>query len=179
MDEMPKTQYILPRELVSAAVESQVALRKVVEQIDRGHLVVRNVPLIAGEITATDLYWFLSLVARHRAFDSIEGRAQSAAGVALHSPAGKVIAAFIRRFFKRIRDAICGPKKRAALGVSAMGAAASLARFIAEHFGLQEEMAKAVATSVLVAILMATKGAFCDVTEEKALKAILEAARIE
>ena len=40
-------------------------------------------------------------------------------------------------------------------------------------------MAKAVATSVLVAILVATKGAFCDVTEEKALKAILEAARIE
>ena len=179
MDELPKRPYALPRELVSAAVESQAALRKVVEHVDRGHLVVRNVPLIAGEISATDLYWFLLPVARPRAFDSIEGRPQAAAGVSLHSPAGKVIAAFIRRFFKRIRDAICGPQKSAALGASAVGAAASLARFVAGHFGLQEEMAKAVATSVLVAILMATKGAFCDVTEEKALKAILDAARIE
>ena len=179
MDELPGRPSILPRELVGAAVESQAALRKVVEHVDGGYLVVRNVPLIAGEISATDLYWFLSPVARHGTFDSIEGRPQAAAGVSLHSPAGTVIAAFIRRFFKRIRDAICGPKKSTALGVSAVGAAASLARFIAEHFGLQEEMAKAVATSVLVAILVATKGAFCDVTEEKALKAILEAARIE
>jgi hypothetical protein len=179
MDEIPGTSYILPIELVSAAVESQAKLRKVVEHFDDGHLVVRNVPLIAGEMSATDLYWFLAPVARQRASRVIEGRPQAAAGVSLHSPAGKVIAAFIRRFFKRIRDAICGPKKNTALGVSAMGAAASLARFIAEHFGLQEEMAKAVATSVLVAILMATKGAFCDVTEEKALKAIIEAARID
>src|SRR6266700_918259 len=128
MDELPERPYVLPRELVTAAVESQAVLRKVVEHFDGGHLVVHNVPLIAGEIGATDLYWFLSPVARHRAFDSIEGRPQAAAGVSLHSPAGKVIAAFIRSFFRRIRDAICGPKKSAALGVSAVGAAASLAR---------------------------------------------------
>src|ERR1700730_6644053 len=133
MDEIPERPYALPRELVSAAVESQAALRKVVEHVDGGYLVVRTVLLIAGEISATDLYWFLSPIARHRAFDSMEGRPQAAAGVSLHSPAGKVIAAFIRKFFERIRDAICGPKKSTALGVSAMGAAASLARFIVEH----------------------------------------------
>ncbi len=176
---MPERPYVLPRELVSAALESQAALQKIVENVDGGYLVERNVPLIAGEISATDLYRFLSPVGRHRAFDSIEGRPQASSGVSLHSPAGKVIAAFIRKFFKRIRDAICGPKKSTAIGASAMGAVASLARFIAEYFGLQEEMAKAVATSVLVAILMATKGAFCDVTEEKALKAILDAARVD
>jgi hypothetical protein len=40
--------------LVRAVVESQAALRKVVEDMDSGYLVVRDVRVIAGEIGATD-----------------------------------------------------------------------------------------------------------------------------
>lgn len=64
------------------------------------------------ELTAGDLQILLSMVSGDRAFESISvGAPQTGARFAMESAAGKVLASFTRRVFKRIRALLCGPGK--------------------------------------------------------------------
>jgi hypothetical protein len=183
MDELPERPYELPRDVVRAAHESEAKMRDLVQVVQDGALVIRHIRLLeldGKEITASDIQMFLSSVARGFPPNLAERGPQASGKLSLHSPAGKLIAEFIRRFFKRIRDAICGAAKQGyPLSAKATAALAAIAEFLSQHIGLTGAIAKAIATSVLVAILASTKGAFCDMTEEKAMQAILNAARLE
>lgn len=44
-----------------------------------------------------------------------------------------------------------------------------------KHLGVDEKAATAAATAILIAIMTATKGAFCKMTADEAKKAIAEA----
>ena len=83
---------------------------------------------------------------------------------------------FTLYFFINIRKLIC-PKGNAKPHLSAGGAGmvGGLAVLIAGHFGIVADVAKAIASAVLILIVSATKGAFCDMTAGAAKLAIKKA----
>ena len=174
--------YRLPPELLREVREAEAELRNNLQVVDGRYLGLRPVTVvhvdIGEDITGADLLAFLGPLTRSTAFDSSEPRPRPAepATVPLRSKAGKLIAAFIKKYLTRIRGLIC--KKRGKdypLTATEALTITTFAHYLVQHMGVEAEFAKALAASVLVFLSAAAKGSFCDVTEEKALQAILEA----
>ena len=176
--------YTLPAELLQDVREAEGTLRKSVEHVEGRYLVYRQTPIleVAGrdgrvEITGADLLQFLEPLVRSVALDSAEGRGRPPRKVAsLKSAAGRKILEFIKLEFEELRALICKDnKKKFPLSVKTTVAIAGLTHWAVDHVGVKEEFAKSIATSIIVAILTATKGAFCKMTAKEA-KAALEQA---
>jgi hypothetical protein len=80
---------------------------------------------------------------------------------------------FVIHFIANIRKIIC-PKKRAdqKLSAGSQGLISGIATWIVTSFGSTPAVAKALAASILIIIVTATRGAFCDMTVEIASSAI-------
>lgn len=171
MDEdIPK--YALPRELLIIVSEARSVLENRTEGVD-GTTIVR---LEDGwSIGAHDLEDFLEPVSARHTLKSIKSDKPFHGKISFQDTSGKLVVEFIKRFFKKIRDVICGPNKKTALTAQVLTGVTALVHWLMENFGIKEELAKAFAAAILIAILTATKGAFCEMTEERALKAVLSA----
>lgn len=187
LDSPTGNDYQLPRELLDEVRKGERYLRDVSEQVQQGYLTQRTFPVLravnpAGgadvEIENTDLLNFLSPLVRVRAIDSAEGRPHPKRTVPFKTKAGRIIVAFIKLFFDEIRKRICGNRKaNFAVGPAMALALTSLAHWLAGHFRLADELSRVTASAILVAIASATKGAFCRLTADGALAAIIAAAQ--
>lgn len=129
--------------------------------------------VIEGEIRGT------TFQTESSASDAILAKAEQGSTLELKSEK-PIIPASIKKFtlyfFLNIRKLVC-PKGNAKPNLSAGGAGmvGGLAVLIAGHFGIVADVAKAIASAVLILIVSATNGAFCDMTAEMAKAAIKKA----
>jgi hypothetical protein len=176
-DGHPEQNYALPRELVKAAAESEARLRKLIQHVEGGYLVTEDITLYdfneKSALKASDLQNFLSPLTRARGLDSKDAPAVPPVRLWFQTASWRVIAEFIKRFFKKIRDLICGPKTKGyRIDDKTKTAIFGLAEWLIHLLNVSSELANAIASAILVGILTATKGAFCEMTEEKALAAL-------
>jgi hypothetical protein len=169
--------FALPRDLLRAAAESEAHLTKLIQHVEGKYLVTRDFTLYEftdeSALKASDLQKFLSPITRVRGLDSKDAPVPPRAQWSLKTASWRVIAEFIKRFFKKIRDLICGPKTKGyKLSHTSVGALAGLAEWIMHELHFSTEMAKALACTILIGILSASKGTICEMTEEKALAAL-------
>lgn len=173
--------YALPSELLQEVREAEADLRKSVQHIEGRYLVYRQTPILefpagAGrvEITGADLLQFLQPLVKSIALDSAEGRGKPPRKIAsLKSVVARKILDFIMLEFEELRALICKDnKKKFPLSAKTTVAIAGLTHWAVDHMGVKEEFAKSIATSILVAVLTATKGAFCKMTAKEAMEAL-------
>jgi hypothetical protein len=175
-----ESQYSMPDDLWRAAREAESELRKSVQALEGSYLVYRQIPLVTFssgardvELEASDLLRFLEPLLAGAAYDSAEGRAQPRRGVSFTSAAGRKIRQFIEVYLYELRTLICKKAKtNFSLSSQTTIAIAGMTHWLLEHFGMHAEYAKSLATGILVALLTATKGAFCKMTADEA-KAVL------
>jgi hypothetical protein len=178
-------QYAIPGELLHEARDAERLLREKSQRVEGRYLTLRTFPVLQfnekgsrGQISNRDLMEFLSPPARQRAFDSAAPAHVPVSDVPFKSRAGRVIVHFIELFFEEIRRKICKSNKtNFSVGAHMAAALTALAHWLADRFGIASELAKVSASAVLIAIATASKGAFCRLTAEGALEAILTAAR--
>jgi hypothetical protein len=177
----PDHPYVLPPQLVQAAAVARDELRKQIEYVEGKYLAERDITLLtleteSGAITlkASDLMEFLSLN-RRRALDSAVGSSKAPDVNRLVTKAGKTVLEFVTIYFDELRKLICKDRK-VSLSAAIEGTLASIAVWLTSQLGVASHEAIAVAIGILIALLTATKGAFCRMTEEEA-KARLAAAR--
>lgn len=173
----------LPRELTQAAAAAEVELRKAIQYVEGGYLVHRQVALlhidedgVTAELTASELIGFLSYL-RPMTLDSATQTKRTPPEPPLASRAGKRILRFISLYFDEIRALLCNRKKQS-LGATTHAALVAIAGWLSSHFGMDSPAVTGVAAAILIAILTATKGAFCKMTAPEA-KASIVAARKE
>jgi hypothetical protein len=163
------TLYTMSDDLWRAAREAESELRKSVQALEGRYLVYRQIPLVtfsssAGDVQleASDLLRFLEPLVRASTYDSAEERAHSRRGGSFASAAGRKVREFIEVYVYELRNLIC-KRAKANFPVSSQTtiAIAGLTHWLMEHFGVHAEYAKSLATGILVALLTATKGAFC------------------
>jgi hypothetical protein len=108
--------YELPRELLQAASASDAHLMKLTQYVDGKYLATRDITLYEFDgrsaLKASDLENFLSPITRHRALDSKHAPLPPPRRLSFKTASWRMIAEFIKRFFKKIRDLICGPKTK-------------------------------------------------------------------
>jgi hypothetical protein len=175
-------QYVLPPELVLAAATAEAEIIKNIEHVQNNYLVHRQVNLLrfedsegTAQLTTSELAGFLSLL-RPRTFDSALGTTKPSANVPLTSATARIILRFAARFFDEIRDQICKGKKRS-LDATTNAVLVALAGWLANRVGMNPPLTTAFASGMLIAILTATKGAFCKMTEEEAKSMLAEAGK--
>jgi hypothetical protein len=80
---------------------------------------------------------------------------------------------FLVRFLRNIRDVICKQQNEKALQEK-LGAAApsALVPSILLEFGVDKPVALGIAAAITYAVLTATKGAFCSMTDQEVLRKI-------
>jgi hypothetical protein len=71
---------------------------------------------------------------------------------------------------KNIRNQICDSKD-SSTGKAAVkaGALASIASLIGTYFGVDPQLATGIAASVIIVLLNASRGAFCEMTDDQIL----------
>jgi hypothetical protein len=90
-----------------------------------------------------------------------------------HGALGANVYVFCARFLDEIRECICPKQKgKAVVGPTTSAAIAGLTHWIAEHFQVTPEDAKALATAALIVLASITKGAFCRMAMEEARAAV-------
>jgi hypothetical protein len=178
--------YRLPKELLDSAREAESSLRRSIEYVDGRYMPQRQVTVVhlrwegreggGGDVnvTAGDLLQFLMPVTRGIGLDSAEPTPRPAPAVSFRSRAAKNILRFIELYFDEIRRLICKGNPRN-LGATTHAALVALSAWLAKQIGAYEGAVTAMASAILIAILTATKGAFCRMTAEAA-KAALEQA---
>ena len=107
-------------------------------------------------------------------FDSAEPAPPRPKTVSLSGIVGTKLSLFIEHFFLEIRNIICKGPKRPSVPASAV--AAELAHWLVTQMGVAGSLGDGVAIAILLAVLTATKGAFCKMTEAEA-KAAFGAAK--
>jgi hypothetical protein len=179
MNEFDETPYSLPKELLDDVWKAEAELRRSIEHVEGRYLVHREVHILRFEskkgivvLQASDVLQFLRPLVRSVTHDSAESSPRPAPRVSFASAAGRKLRDFIELTFYGLRERICKKDKKR-VSANTTIAVASLAHWLLQSFGMQEEYAKSTATAILVAILCATKGAFCKMTEKDA-KAALE-----
>jgi hypothetical protein len=174
--------YGLPQELLRAASDATAQLRRSVEYVDGGFLLQRETRVLefqtgAGNVIAlqgNDLLNFLRPLVSTSTFDSaIPASRPPAAAVSFATTAGRKIRDFVELYFYELRALVCKKnKKNSPISPGTTVALAGVTHWLLEHFGIQEEYAKTMATAILVALLTATKGTFCKMTENEAKAAL-------
>ena len=83
------------------------------------------------------------------------------------SPKGSVdwIRKFILKFFEELRAIIC-KRRSGAQSITENSAITGVASFIIRKFGVTADIAQAIATAIIFAIVTAGRNAFCSVTKE-------------
>jgi hypothetical protein len=108
---------------------------------------------------------------RKKAAKKRVGRQPSPEEVASKIP--KPVREFCIYFLINIQKLICPTGKgKVVLGGATTGLVAALTNWLAETFGLTDQMARAFATTVVITIFTATKGSFCDMTAAMAKTAL-------
>jgi hypothetical protein len=173
-------EYSLPSDLISLAARKSSEISKSLEEIRGGFLTHRQVTALrfdAGigpeEISASEVARFLGQL-RTMAFDSAEPAPPGPKTVSLSGIVGTKLSQFIEHFFLEIRNVICKGPKRPSVPASAV--VAELAHWLVTQMGVAGALGDGVAIAILLAVLTATKGAFCKMTEAEA-KAALGAAK--
>jgi hypothetical protein len=174
--------YGLPKELLRAASDATAQLRRSLEYVDGGFLLQRETRVLefktgAGNVVAlrgNDLLNFLQPLVSTPTFDSATPTSRPpAAGVSLATTAGKKMRDFVELYFYELRALVCKKNKKTfPVSPGTTVAIAGVTHWLLEHFGIQEEYAKTMATAILVALLTATKGTFCKMTENEAKAAL-------
>jgi hypothetical protein len=175
--------YALPPELLKAAQEEEGRIRGAIEHVEGNYLVHRQVLVLqfkdnlgVADITSSDLARFFSPLVRSRAHDSAAATPQGAPVVSLTDKAGKTILRFLSLYFDQIRDMVCKGNKKS-LSAPAHAGLVALAGWLSSHLGVERHEATAAAAAILIAILIATKGAFCKMTASEAKSALDSAAK--
>jgi len=181
MENLDTPQYKLPPELLRAAKEADDVIRKAVEHVEGAYLVHRQIEILRIEdaqgfakVSASELLRFISPLTRSIALDSADNRPMPQRGISLSGAVGRNILRFVEQFFDQLRDIICKGRKDT-LSTTSHSAIAALALWLSSHAGIEAHLATAVATAILIAILTATKGAFCKMTAPEAKKALAKA----
>ena len=172
--------YKLPAELIGAAQDAGWKLARSLDVSSGGYLVQRQETALAfqdGErmvqMSSGDIAQFLNQL-RPMAMDSIDPPKQDLR-IKFAGTVGTNILRFIDLWFEELRGIICkGAKSLSGVTNTVL---AALASWLASKAGVSPHIATAVALAILVAILTATKGAFCKMTAEQA-KAALAAATV-
>jgi hypothetical protein len=174
--------YVLPAALRSEVAQTTADLRKLVEHVSGEYLVYRHIPVVRfGEekrevvVDAGDLLRFLKPLAGTLTLDSLDRRVVQSPAASLAGSAGRKLLRFAELNFYELRALIC--KKKSKVGsyaVSAVetGAIAGLVDWLMQNYGVHASFAKSLAVAILVALLTASKGAFCKMTEKAAKEAI-------
>jgi len=181
MDNFDTLQYKLPPELLRAAREADDVIRKAVEHVEGQYLVHRQIEILriedaqgTAKVSASELLRFISPLTRSIALDSADKRPTPQREISLSGAVGINILRFVEQFFDQLRDIICKGRKDT-LSTTSHSAIAALAVWLSSHAGIEAHLATAVATAILIAILTATKGAFCKMTAPEAKKTLATA----
>jgi hypothetical protein len=186
-------QYRLPPELLRAASDADDVIRKAVQHVEGPYLMRRQIDVLLIEdaqgtvrVSASELLRFISPLTRSNGYDSADKMPTSQRGIAskrtlergisLTSAPGTAILRFVEQFFDQLRSIICKGRKDT-LSTTAHSAIAALAVWLSSHSGVEAHLATAVATAILIAILTATKGAFCRMTVAEAKQALANASK--
>jgi hypothetical protein len=98
------------------------------------------------------------------------------ANITLNGVSGRAFArVFVKKFFKNIRDIICGAAGKAMRTTSDLtgrGMATALAAWITGTIGISSPMAIGIASLIIIALMHSSKKAFCDMTEVEAVGAM-------
>ncbi len=180
MPDNESLEYSLPSDLISLAARKSSEISKSLEEIRGGFLTHRQLTALrfdAGigpeEISASEVARFLGQL-RTMAFDSAEPAPSRPKTVSLSGIVGTKLSQFIDYFFLEIRNVICKGPKRPSVPASAV--VTELAHWLVTQMGVAGALGDGVAIAILLAVLTATKGAFCKMTEAEA-KAALGAAK--
>jgi hypothetical protein len=93
----------------------------------------------------------------------------------LSSPVRMVAGTFLAKFLRELRNILCGTKKdRNKLSAHSHGALSALAVAIMQICHVSSVTATGIAVLILVSIGRASKKAFCDMTDEEALEALMQ-----
>jgi hypothetical protein len=181
MENFDTLHYKLTPELLRAAREADDVIREAVEQVQGSYLVHRQIEMLriqdaqgTATVSASDLLRFISPLTRSIALDSADNKPRPQRGISLSGAVGRNILRFVDQFFDQLRDIICKGRKDT-LSTTSHSAIAALAVWLSSHAGIEAHLATAVATAILIAILTATKGAFCKMTAPEAKRAIAKA----
>jgi hypothetical protein len=165
--------YVLPLELVHAAREVAADLRKRTEYVESGFLLYREIDLLHFEdgggpvqLKASELLELLSLT-RRATHDAAGRRFNPPPNELLLDTARNHILRFASLYFDELRALICKGKK-GSLSAPTTAVTATIAGWLTSHIGVDSHAAVGVAVAVLIALLTATKGAFCRMTEPEA-----------
>jgi hypothetical protein len=174
--------YVLPRELTQVAAASEAEIRKAIQYVEGGYLLHREVTVlridedgVAAELTASELARFLSYL-RPMTLDSGTPTKRTPPEPPLSSRAGKNILRFASLYFDEIRALVCKRKKQS-LGTTTHAALVAIAGWLSSHFGVDSPAVTGVAAAILIAVLTATKGAFCKMTAPEAKAALVAAGK--
>lgn len=171
--------YYPPRDLVREASQAEDELSKMTEVSSGGFLVVKPVPVISFadlsgtkvNLEAGDLARFLKPLVRPMAYDGApkEGRPPVWPRVHFRGSTSEKIRSFILVYFVQLRSLVCkNNTKNFPLSNQTTVVTAGIAVWLVETFGIKDTLAKSLATTILIALLTATKGTFCLVTAEAA-----------
>jgi hypothetical protein len=171
--------YKLPPDLQQLAAEVELRLRDSIDVVEGRILIRRQIPILHfvtahGDVVlnSSDIVKFLEPLVRSKAFDSAEGAPRrKPPQISFTSESAKKILTFIELNFYELRAIVCKKNKKALSAKTTVGVA-GLTHWLFQHFGVHEEFAKSTATAILVALLTATKGAFCKMTAEGAKTAM-------
>lgn len=172
--------YSLPSELLQDAKDASAELEKLVEHAQHGYLVHREMELLrfttetgrVESLSGRDLLLFLNPIVRSRTVDSWHYYAKAKkdpTALSLSTKGGRTIWTFILAHFYELRDLVCkGKKKTYPLTTNQTAIIVLLGDWLVRTFGAEPHIVKSIAVAILVAILAATKGAFCKLTRQEA-----------
>jgi hypothetical protein len=171
--------YSLPPDLLQLATEVDAEITRSINYTANGYLVRREIHILSFEgmsgrvnLKSGDLVDFLNPVLHVSTHDAV-GAAPPPRRLSFTSPAGRKILQFMETYFYELRDLICKTNKgKFPISSQTTVAVSGITHWLLEHFGIHEELAKSVATTILVGLLIATKGTFCKMTEKEAKAAL-------
>lgn len=84
--------------------------------------------------------------------------------------------AFVRKYFEQLRGTLCNGERRARVESESkftlQGGAAAIAAWIVSEFGIAEPIGIGIATFLVLALMAAAGGAFCQMTKDDLLRAL-------
>lgn len=179
-DPLSNQTYKLPADLVGVAQDASWKLSKSLEEISGGYLTQRQVTALTFQdgpktiqMSAGEIARFLGQL-RPMAMDSATPIPRRDLVIGFAGTVGTNILRFIELWLEELRGIICKGAK--SLSGTTHTVIVALSSWLATKLGVQPHIAAAVATAILVAILTATKGAFCKMTAEQAKAALAAAA---
>jgi hypothetical protein len=183
MNDFDEPTYKLPPDLLRAAQEADETIRQAIQSVEGRYLVRRQIEVLriqdehgTASVSASELLQFLSPLTRSISHDSADGKPIPHRSMSLSGVVGNNILRFAEQFADQLRTVICKGKKDA-LSTTSYSAIAALATWLASHSGIEPHLATAVATAILIAVLTATKGAFCKMTAREAKEAFAKIAK--